>query len=345
MEFSLVSTVFNEIARIEPTISDIENQTLKPSEIIITDAGSNDGTYERLLKWSEISSIPIKILQEKGCNVARGRNIAIQSSKYQLIASTDFGCRFHPDWLKSIIEPFENTYIEVVGGAFTVDENGLKTKAAKADYILQKGYPIILVDFFSVSSRSIAYKKYVWEKIGGYPEWLTLAADDTIFWKIIKKQGFKYFLVDKPYVTWLRHSTNKGFAREAFRYGLGDGESRINFKNFISHIIETLCRYLLLFLLILLIIFLLISKFSLYIIVSHIISIVVTSIGLRSYKNAYLNWKFLKQKNFSISIFLASLWQLELSRIAYIKGYISGYYSTKPKIIEGRALLSKILKP
>ncbi len=61
--FTLVSTVFNE-KRSFSTIQDIEGQTLKPNEIIITDAGSNDGTFESLLEWSKSSDITI-IIQQK----------------------------------------------------------------------------------------------------------------------------------------------------------------------------------------------------------------------------------------------------------------------------------------
>ncbi|WP_394334976.1 glycosyltransferase [Niastella yeongjuensis] len=50
-QFTLVSTVFNERKRIDKTIEDLRNQTLQPAEIIITDAGSTDGTYEALIEW------------------------------------------------------------------------------------------------------------------------------------------------------------------------------------------------------------------------------------------------------------------------------------------------------
>ena len=82
MDFTLVSTVFNESKRLNQTIGDLSQQTLQPSEIIITDAGSTDGTYEILLKWKENSAIPITILRKTGCNIAEGRNLAIRSAGY-----------------------------------------------------------------------------------------------------------------------------------------------------------------------------------------------------------------------------------------------------------------------
>src|SRR5690348_14386267 len=113
VQFTLVSTVFNEAKRLDQTIADLNAQTVQPSEIVITDAGSTDGTYERLLQWRAESSVPIIILQKHKCNVAEGRNKAIRTAKYDIIASTDFGCRFHQNWLKTLIAPFENPDVNI----------------------------------------------------------------------------------------------------------------------------------------------------------------------------------------------------------------------------------------
>lgn len=48
MEFTLISTVFNEARRLELTISELASQSLQPNEIIITDASSTDGALEIL---------------------------------------------------------------------------------------------------------------------------------------------------------------------------------------------------------------------------------------------------------------------------------------------------------
>ena len=68
LNFTLVSTVFNEQKRLPETISDLENQSLKPTQIVITDAGSTDDTYEILKDWSANSSIDVVILQKTKCN-------------------------------------------------------------------------------------------------------------------------------------------------------------------------------------------------------------------------------------------------------------------------------------
>jgi glycosyltransferase involved in cell wall biosynthesis len=332
--FSLVTTVFNEIKRLDQTIADIENQTVKPTEILIADAGSRDGTLERLQQWKEQSSIDIVVFVLQGCNIAEGRNEAIRRAQNELIVSTDFGCRYKPQWLESLVKPFDNPEIQIVGGAFRIIHEEVKTNAAKADYVLQNGYPVVMDQYFSASSRSIAYYRSVWEQVGGYLEWLTLAADDTIFWRMVKAKKFRYHLVEEPNVFWLRHKTFIQFAKEAFRYGLGDGESMINFGNMRSHVLETAVRYAFFF-------FLLISPL---ILVSGMwiwtLLLIPLSFGLRSYRNAYHNWKHLNR--FGFGVLLASFRLVELSRWYYLKGYFKGWLTPKPAQREGREKLTGI---
>lgn len=324
--------------RLDQTIADIEAQTVKPAEIIITDAGSKDGTYERLLRWAQESPISIKVLQEPRCNVARGRNLAIAQASHDLIASTDFGCRFEPGWLESIITPFaEDATLDVAGGAFTIIRKEVDNDAARADYILSDGYAVKMDDYFSVSSRSIAYRKKVWEQIGGYPEWLTLAADDTIFWRHVKRLRFKYRMVHAPLVYWLRHKTFKGFGKEAFRYGLGDGESGINFRNFLVHVAETALRWL--FFLSLVLLPLTLWLFGAW----ALIPTAVFALGLRAYRYAFRMWSKAKAagmdwrpwdktggKPFNFKDLFNCFWMIEVTRIYYIRGYIKGWLFARP---------------
>ena len=329
--FTLVTTVFNEFKRLDQTIEDIENQLHKPDEIVIADAGSTDGTLERLRQWKSESTIQIVVFVLQGCNIAEGRNEAIRRAKHELIVSTDFGCRYNPNWLKSIIEPFEDEEVKVVGGAFEIIHSEVKSSAAKADYILQNGYPVILDKYFSPSSRSIAYYKSVWEEVGGYLEWLTLAADDTIFWRMIKAKKVRFVLVKEANVLWLRHKTFKAFGKEAYRYGLGDGESLINFANMRSHVFETVCRY----------VFYILFAVSPLILVSGswfwLFALLPLSFGLRSYKNAFRNWR--KLKGFGLSDLFSSFRLIEISRLQYLKGYWKGWLTPTLAQAEGRKKL------
>lgn len=341
MEFTLVSTVFNEAKRLRITIEDLKNQSLSPNEIVITDAGSNDGTIEILEEWKRTSSVPIKVIIKPACNVAEGRNIAINNSRYETIVSTDFGCRFHKDWLKSLTDPFSDDTVMVVGGEFTVIEEDQTTLAAKASYIINNGYKInVNAKWFIPSSRSIAYKKSVFKKVGGYCEWLTLAADDFVFGKELIANKFKIFLVDKPYVFWGRHSKFIGYKKEAYRYGLGDGEARIDLLSKVKNLAQVFLRFLFLigFLgivssLILkkdVVLFSLITLFSVF--------------GFRQYYVYVIKpWVRLRSPKYSLKVFFASIYLFEAVQFNYNKGYFKGYYFSNEKVKnEARSLAVRL---
>jgi len=336
VQFSLVSTVFNEIERLDEWITGIESQSVLPDEIIITDAGSTDGTLGALEDWKERSDIAIKLLVEKGCNVAKGRNLAIAEAQFDWILSTDFGCAYHPDWIKSLVEHFENEAIDVVAGAFGASTFEKESAAARADLVLQNGYPVVQDQYFTASSRSIAYRRSVWEKLGGYEEWLTLAADDTIFWRRIKKVNIPYLFVEEPYVFWGRHKSYRQFGKESYRYGLGDGESGINRKNFWSTIVESAARYTFIFVLALHIITLIMQIDILW----SFIFLVPSSIGLRSYLNAWRNYHDLKP-HYALNLrdLMNALFLVEVSRYNYISGYLKGWIFTSAEVRLNRAKL------
>lgn len=337
--FTLVSTVFNEHARLEQTLADLAVQTLPPSEMLVVDAGSTDGTYEMLLDFAAKAPFAVRILRADRVNIAQGRNLAIREARYDLIASTDFGCRFAPRWLESILEPFaEDPTLEVVGGAFTILQGEVQGDAARADYILAGGYPPDTSGLFSVSSRSIAYRRSVWEKIGGYQEWLTLAADDTIFWRQIKHGAFRYRLVNEAHVFWMRHKTYTGFGKENFRYGLGDGESGINRRNFFSHVAETGARYVSL-ILVLVALGLWVSGDNTQPLFAILLFFGLAGgmFGSRSYRHARRNFQALRAKGYTGSDYLHALWLIEVTRWYYMRGYVKGWLLAPERVRVGRA--------
>lgn len=337
--FTLVSTVFNEHARLEQTLADLAVQTLPPTEMLVVDAGSTDGTYEMLLDFASRAPFEVRIIRAERVNIAQGRNRAIREAKYDLIASTDFGCRFAPRWLESILEPFaEDPSLEVVGGAFTILRSEVQSDAARADYILAAGYPPDTSGLFSVSSRSIAYRRSVWEKIGGYQEWLTLAADDTIFWRQIKHSGYRYRLVNEANVYWMRHKTYTGFGKENFRYGLGDGESGINRRNFFSHVAETGARYLST-LLILVALGMFVSRNMLqpWYTIILLVGLAAYLFGSRSYRHARKNFDALRGEGYTWRDFRNACRLIEVTRWYYMRGYVKGWLLAPARVRQGRA--------
>jgi len=231
---SLVSTIFNDRSGLLKFFEAMSTQTRLPNEIFIVDAGSKDGTWELLQKEATRTDRPwkMKAIQEIRCNVAGGRNLAIAASEGDLIVSTDIGCDWDSEWLEELVAPLDGrSSVELVIGSWSVKSDELHGPWAITEWVLKGDQRLEATAESYSSSRSIAYRKSVWEALGKYPEDLTLAADDAMFHYLIEKAGVKR--VGAPVVRcyWHRHESLQGFFKEAYRYGLGDGEAGIRGKD------------------------------------------------------------------------------------------------------------------
>jgi cellulose synthase/poly-beta-1,6-N-acetylglucosamine synthase-like glycosyltransferase len=225
---SLVSTVLNDREGTNSFFRYIESQSVRPQEIIVVDGGSTDGTWELLQTYAQEGAIPLIAHQEIGCNVARGRNLAIALAQYELIVSTDVGCIWEPQWLEELVQPFEiNAKIEAVMGSWQVRWEDLQGDWAKVEYALLNAPKLIASPTSHASSRAIAYRKALWQKIGGYPEDLTLAGDDMVFALMLHQATEQVACAPTPRCHWERPSSLKAFCKESRRNFRGAGEAGI----------------------------------------------------------------------------------------------------------------------
>lgn len=229
IKVSLISTVFNEINNVHQWIEAINNQARLPDEIVVVDAGSNDGTYEQLMIFSKSSKVPFKIIRKEKINIAQGRNIAIEEAEHEIIAATDFGCRPKVDWLENLVAPFEiDIDIEMVAGWYIAQD-------LEGNSVKRRAWPTLdQVDpnSFIPSSRSIAFTKSLWEKVGGYPEWLTLTGEDTYFALELRKVSKKRAFVPDAVVVWFAPNDWKSYWKKIYLWSVGDGESGLNGTNY-----------------------------------------------------------------------------------------------------------------
>ncbi|HUS57505.1 MAG TPA: glycosyltransferase [Planctomycetota bacterium] len=235
MKFSLVTTCLNEVKSFDNWRAGVLAQTRPPDEIVVVDGESRDGTTEALRAWAaKDKRLRLRI---KKCSVARGRNIAITIANNECVVSTDMGVRLDARWLEEMVRPFEDdASVQVVVGAYAVDESSVVSPAARAEYYIAgdggpfcadaSGRPAFRRGVVP-SNRSVAYYRKVWRELGGLPEDLTRCADDSVFGRQILHAGYRMALAPKAMVYWTRPQRLREFWKEQRGYGRGDGEAAI----------------------------------------------------------------------------------------------------------------------
>lgn len=245
---TLIVTVYNEVNNISRFLESVYSQTVRPDEIIITDANSIDGTQEILQSFRVRygASLHLELLNER-VNIAKGRNIAISKAQYDLILVTDAGCHLDANWVKEIIRPFQENWdeVDVVGGWYEAYFENDEEK-----YIAESYVPTldeIDRENFLPSSRSIAFKKKCWSSVGGYPEKLTMSAEDTVFDISLKNTGFRFVFNEKAIAFWETHHDWEKVRRQYYNYGYGEGEAHIYQRRYIFRVLLLLFPFLMYF--------------------------------------------------------------------------------------------------
>lgn len=220
MKVSLITTVKNESNSIEAFLDSILRQGKTPEEVVIVDGGSTDQSVRQIKSYgSKIKNL--KVFVKKG-NRSVGRNFAIKKSTHDIIAVTDAGCILDSHWFENIMKPFENKSIDVSSGFYKPQTNSTFEKCLAS-------YTCVMPDKLDVnnflpSSRSVAFKKSAWRKVGGYPENLD-TCEDLVFAKRMKQAGLEFITVRDAIVLWPQRKNIFQAAKQFYVYAKGDGQA------------------------------------------------------------------------------------------------------------------------
>ncbi len=182
---AIVATVLNEVQDIARLVPSLLGQIPPPAEIVIVDGGSADGTWEWLVDAAQ-KHPNLRPIRDESCNlkrspgpISRGRNVAIAAARSQIIACADAGCAYAPDWLARITAPLvANTVQYALGGSSLDTADPTIWDLASAPFFGVKLSPS--TPSRSCTARSMAFRKDLWQRIGGFPE-SVFFGEDTLF--------------------------------------------------------------------------------------------------------------------------------------------------------------------
>jgi glycosyltransferase involved in cell wall biosynthesis len=180
-----VATVLNEVQDIGRLVSSLLEQSPAAAEVIVVDGGSTDGTWEWLTEAARQhpNLLPIR---DESCNlkrcpgpISRGRNVAIAAARSAIIACTDAGCTYPPGWMTRIAAPLAAGEAEyALGGSCLDPADPTVWDLASAHFFGVRLAPSAPTK--SCTARSMAFRKDLWQRLGGFPE-TVFFGEDTLF--------------------------------------------------------------------------------------------------------------------------------------------------------------------
>lgn len=212
-----------------PLLDSLTAQTRMPDEVVIADGGSRDATLAVMREYE--ARLPLHLLSAPGANISQGRNAAIRAATGDIIAVTDAGVWCEPEWLERLTAPFNpklpitnNQLPPLVAGFFHSDPQTV-TEMAMGATVLPEA-PDVNPQTFLPSSRSVAFRKEVWEAVGGYPEWLDFS-EDVVFDVHVRERFGPFLFVPEAVAHFRPRGSLRALARQYYHYARGDGKAQL----------------------------------------------------------------------------------------------------------------------
>lgn len=230
---TVIATVLNEVKEISRLVPSLLEQVPAPAEIIIVDGGSTDGTWDWLLQ-AQRENPTLLAIRDESCNlkhspgpISRGRNVAISAARSQIIASTNAGCTYAPDWLARITAPLVNSHAEYALGGSCIDPvDPTIWDLASAPSFGVKLSPSTPTK--SCTARSMAFRKNLWKRIGGFPE--TVFYGEGAFFDLEARRRTKPAFVDNAKALYRPQFTFQSACHQLASCAISDGALGIRYE-------------------------------------------------------------------------------------------------------------------
>jgi glycosyltransferase involved in cell wall biosynthesis len=248
---SVVATVLNEVEEIDRLVASLTGQTFAPAQVVIVDGGSRDGTWERLQdaqqKYPRLIPIRDESCRLEHCPgpIARGRNVAIAAATGEVVACADAGCGYDSDWLENLTAPIRNGDAEYAVGGSCLDADRTVWDVAAAPFLGVKLN--VGAKTKSCTARSMAFRKELWLRVGGFPENLFFG-EDTVFDQRARVLAAPAF-VDRAKAFYRPRHSFSSAVKQLGSYAISDGVSGARparlMRNLIRCVVEVLAVLLL----------------------------------------------------------------------------------------------------
>ncbi|MFL5884582.1 MAG: glycosyltransferase [Thermoleophilaceae bacterium] len=230
---AIVIPALNEADNIGALLEDCAAQeTAGRTEVIVVDAGSDDGTPE-LVERHAGHWPALRLVRAAGALPGAARNAGIEQTRASTIATLDAGSRVDPGWLAAIGSAVDERHAAV--GVCQADAHSSFERAA--GFLTLRGFkpapdrPAPLGRAFVPPGRNgYCFRRDAWERAGGYPGELPWG-EDKRFLERLRAAGVEIVVAPGAVVRWRPRRSLAELYRQYRAYGRGDVLAKIDRQN------------------------------------------------------------------------------------------------------------------
>lgn len=225
VKVSVVMPVYMEEKYIADCIDSLLQQDypLGSLEYIFVDGCSTDKTAEIISSYAQRLPGKIILLKNPHKTVPYAMNIGIEHASGEYIVRLDAHAQYDSDYISKCVQYLESTGAANVGGTAQTKSHGYMGAAIAA--MLSSRFGVGNSEFRTGGSSGYvdtvpfgAFRREVFELIGGYDERLTRNQDNEMNWRI-RKNGGRIYLADDIRFSYYCRDTVKGIAKMALQNG------------------------------------------------------------------------------------------------------------------------------
>jgi len=205
---SVVVTVRNEAENIDGLLDSLVTQE-GPAEVIVVDAGSEDGTPAIVAAYAR--RYPFVKLLRRGGTRGEGRNFGARIADGEAIAFIDGDCIANPFWLRFLRERLDRSPI-AAGRTIAIGYKPFE-ELERVELIV-RGYDV------TFPSANLAYRRETFLATGGFDPWFRTAEDIDLNLRAVTA-GHRIAYEARAIVYHRTRSSVYDFIRQAFWNGAG----------------------------------------------------------------------------------------------------------------------------
>ena len=228
----LVLPLLDERTTLDALLADCRALDPAPDEIVAVDAGSADGTRERLAELAR-DWTALRVVDAPGAHPGAARDAGIRASEAAIVATLDAGSRIGAGWLGALTAPVLAAARTVAVGVVEPDARSAFERAAGWSTVRafksDAGESVLARRALPAGRSGYCFRRASWAEAGGYPaaRW----SEDKVFAARLLGAGHTLEVVPAAVVRWRPRTTPAALFRQYAYYSRADMRAGLDRRN------------------------------------------------------------------------------------------------------------------